>query len=140
MILMMISVLAFADDVLPLPALHEPQAHECEAVIALRSGQPIPADLLDEQGLVRCSALVVPPSEYANLLDFETYATHARSRYLLDTAALQRDLTWHQERLAQLEKPPKWFQTPEAQRWAGRLEALVTFVAVGAIVVHLDDI
>jgi hypothetical protein len=122
-----------------LPAPARPLADECPEAVDLVPGQPLPAGLLDAQGRVRCRATVVPTSDLADLLLVDAWAHQAQPRLAL----AQLDLGWEQARRAELEaalnRPIPWTQRPETQRWAGRIETVVTFAVVGGLYALADD-
>ena len=130
---------AYALELTPLPPLPErpaalePVARQCPASVALVPGRPVPAELVDEAGLVVCSAVAVPTSEALDLVALEAWSAALGARYRLDTSALLRDRSWLGARLDELEEPPRWYATPAASRWGGRLEILVTVAALGGL-------
>ncbi len=120
----------------PLPARPlelEPVANQCASSVALVPGRPVPAELVDADGLVVCSAVAVPTSEALDLVALEAWSDALGARYQLDTSALLRDRSWFAARVAELEEPPPWYATPAAARWGGRLEILVTVAALGGL-------
>ena len=48
-------------------------------------------------------------------------------------AARDRDLLWTRARIAQLEEPPPWFETPAAYKWGARAEMLLIVGATVAV-------
>lgn len=107
-----------------LPRPVSPVRVECEDPVDLVVGQPLPDGLLDEQGLVRCYATVVPTSTLAHLLLVDAWAGQAWPR----GARLQLELDWERERVEQLSAPLPLIQRPAMQRNLGRIE---TFVILG---------
>ena len=77
--------------------------------------------------------MVVPLSDYADLLATEKWAKAVAAQYSIDTAALEADRDWYKQKLKEESKPPPFLERPGTQRWFGRLETLVTVgvVAVG---------
>jgi len=115
--------------------------HQCPSSLPLRVGDPLPAGVLSDAGVLLCSAVLVPTSTVGDLLSLEVYAdgleawaSVAESRHRYDVSALQRDLTWTRARIDQLEEPPPLLQRPGAQRLIGRLETLATVAAIGGVV------
>ena len=106
---------------------------ECLKVYPLRKGQPLPTSIASPSGSSPCSAVVVPLSDYADLLATEKWAKAVSSQYRIDTTALEADIEWDKKKLEEESKPPPFLERPATQRWFGRLETLVTVgvVAVG---------
>ena len=125
------------------PAESAPIPTQCARSVALRTGQPIPMGVIDEEGRVICDAVAVPTSTLGDLLILEewvetqiAWGDAVEARYRLDTASLHRELTWTYGRIKLLEQPPPFWDRPSVQRTIGRLETLATVASVGAIVVY----
>lgn len=117
------------------PSPVERVANQCPATVALVPGRPIPAGLVDEAGLVICSAVALPTSEALDLVALEAWSDAIEARYRLDVGALRFELAWYASRLEELERPPAWYQTRAAARWGGRLEVLATVAILAGIAV-----
>lgn len=119
-----------------LPEAPSPVAEECSAAVDLVVGQPVPADLLDKDGNVRCYATVVPTSDLSHLLLVDAWAARAAPRGV--RLRLERD--WHRDRSEQLAvalaKPAPWLQRPGTQRVIGNVEAVgLMALAIGVYAV-----
>ena len=109
---------------------------QCAQNYALNKGKLFPQKLVGvaNPAVSSCSAVVVPLSDYADLLATERWAEAVKARYELDTSMLQTELTWTKARLEQELKPPPWMDRPSTQRWFGRVE---TIVIVGVVSIGL---
>jgi len=121
------------------PATSAPYAVQCDHETAIVAGEPIPDGLVVD-GVVQCSAVLVPTSRAADLLlwenyarRLETYADWQSDRWSLDVAQRDRDLLWCRARIEQLEQPPRWFATPAAYKWGARAEMLAITGMVVAV-------
>jgi hypothetical protein len=123
-------VLSVSLAAVPVP---EPTADECAQTIPIEKGQPIPPELIDENGRAVCSGLLEPTSSFAHLLAIEKHAQTADKVHALDVSILQTERDWYKKRLEEDQELP-WWQTPQAQRTIGRLETLATVAAVAGIV------
>lgn len=115
-----------------IPLTPSPVAGECERAVDLVVGKPVPSELLDPDGNVRCFGTVMPTSDLASLLLVDAWAYSAIPR----GAKLSLELGWEQERYARLEsafnEPTPWLQRPVTQRTIGHMEAVgVLILAVG---------
>ena len=111
----------------------EPTADECPQTIPIEKGEPIPAELIDGNGLALCSGLLEPTSSFAHLLAIEKDAEASEKIHALDVSILQTERDWYKKQLEE-EQNLRWLQTPQAQRTIGRLETLATVAAVAGIV------
>ena len=83
---------------------------ECQTVIAIRAGQPLPESVV--QGVIpRCHAMLVPPSQYADLLVIEKWgqAIYDSARILEATEdalakAAQTQVGWYSLQLTSAEE------------------------------------
>ena len=82
---------------------------ECSEVYGLDVGRSLPAGLLDDEGKATCAALIVPVSQYQDLLQIEAWGDYVANRYRLDTEMLTLQRDWYKETVA--EKTPL-FQRP----------------------------
>lgn len=108
-----------------LDAVEMPQSdpNDCERSLFIEYGKPIPFELAGPNGVAKCSAIVEPPASFAYLLAVETRSETADRLYALDVSMLETERDWFRSELEQQRDRP-WWQTPEAQRWFGRLEML----------------
>jgi len=125
----------------PLPDRPEPTApvsRQCDRSIPLVPGKPVPPALVDAEGLVRCSAVALPTSEALDLVSLEAWGDAVAARYRIDVPDLERREAWWKSRVAVLEEPPPFWETPGVQRWGGRLEVLVVVAALAGIGVAVE--
>lgn len=87
------------------PAAPKAVDGECKKVIPLARGQSPSTDLLHRDGVVACSAVAVPLSQYADLLNAEIWAEQLDARYRIDTAHLEWQIGWYQGELEQAREP-----------------------------------
>ena len=127
---------AMGADLPPRPAPPEPVAGQCVKVLPIREGRPLPPLLLDTaRTAASCSGVVVPLSDYADLLAGEKWAKAIEAQYQVDIAELEANRDWYKKKLEEESKPPPFLERPGPQRWFGRLETLVT---VGVVAVGLS--
>jgi len=123
----------------PPPARPDPPhtvVGECGRVYPISRGQPLPSTLAESPSdNAKCSAVVVPLSDYADLLNTEKWAESIAARYTIDVAALEADRDWYMKKLEEESKPDPFLERPGTQRWFGRVETLVT---VGVVAVGLS--
>jgi hypothetical protein len=103
---------------------------ECDKTYAISKGQSLPEVFVTAGS--KCSAVAVPLSDYADLLQTETWAKAIDARYKIDTAELERERDWYKSKLEEELQPLPWLERPSTQRWLGRLETLTTVVVVAA--------
>ena len=111
---------------------------QCRQNYALNKDRLFPTELVGavNPAVSSCSAIVVPLSDYADLLATERWAEAIKARYALDTSMLQTNLDWTKERLEAELKPKPWLDRPSTQRWLGRIE---TIVIVGVVTAGLGS-
>ena len=114
------------------PAAHDPVRGECARSIPLRVGEPIPAELVDGAGLVKCAAVAEPVSRVVYMLAVERHRDALEDLHALDIRLLESERDWYRARYVAASGPPPWYERPSVQRWTGRLEALLTVAVVGA--------
>jgi len=129
------SGVARAGDLIERPASPRPIAGQCAKNIPVRKGEVISPVVLSPRGLASCSGVLVPLSDYADLLATEKWAVAVAAQYAVDTKALEMDLEWYKKKLKEESEPPPFLERPGTQRWFGRLETLVT---VGVVAVGLS--
>jgi len=134
-ILLFLTSIAFAGDLIERPEPATPVDGECAKVYPIRIGQPLPVALSPTSVSMRCSAVAVPLSDYTDLLATEEWAKAISAQYAIDTGALEADIAWYTAKLEKEMKPPPFLERPGTQRWFGRLETLVT---VGVVAVGLS--
>ena len=125
--------LAVAGDLPDRPEAGDVVEDQCEKVYPMHKNRFLPADILGPDGKPDCFAIIVPLSDYSDLLMTETWATTIAQQYRVDTGELEANLNWYKEKLEEETQPLPFFDRPETQRWLGRIETLVTvgIVAVG---------
>ena len=112
------------------PVISEPVKDECARVYPVRKGQSWPAASRGVEGLPDCYGVLVPLSQYSDLLATETWATAIAQQYPVDIAELNMELDWYKARLDEANKPIPWMERPVTQRWFGRIETLAVVVVV----------
>ena len=95
------------------PEPPEKLATECATVLPLSLGQKVPEGLVNEAGTLKCGAIAVPTSEYADLLSIEVWADQLYAQAKVDVL----ELGWYRT------KELKWWQQPNVQRAVGFIEA-----------------
>ena len=125
--------IAHAEQLIERPEPPEKVEGECRKVYPIRMGQPLPATIVSPSGNSLCSGVVVPLSQYADLLSLEEWGKAIAQQYSIDVASLEMERDWYKEKLEQESQPVPFLERPGTQRWFGRLETLVTVgvVAVG---------
>ena len=91
--------------------------NQCANNIPLSLGKKAPAELMSEDGILKCSAIAVPTSEYADLLAIEVWADQVAAHYIQRTKLMELELKWYES------QELKWWQKPNAQRALGFIEA-----------------
>ena len=127
LILLMLSP-AQAEDKYDLPLRPEAPAAvlgECSKVFSIDEGRPLPELFRISPSSSPCSGLVVPLSDYADLLNTEKWAKVISAQHTLDISDLQMQVDWYKERLLIESAPPPWMEKPATQRWFGRIETIV---------------
>tara|TARA_R100000808_G_scaffold24004_1_gene54229 strand:+ start:956 stop:1399 length:444 start_codon:yes stop_codon:yes gene_type:complete len=114
------------------PTVSAPIEDECAKVYPVRKGQSWPSAVRTEQGLPDCYGVLVPLSQYSDLLSTETWATAIAQQYPIDIAELNMQIDWYKARLEEANKPVPWMEKPSTQRWFGRIETLAVVVVVSA--------
>ena len=105
---------------------------ECKTVLPMPKGQPLPEGLRISHPSAPCSAVVVPLSDYADLLATEKWGEAIAQQYRVDVAALEMERDWYKSKLEAESEPLPWLLRPETQRWFGRIETLITVGVVAA--------
>jgi len=126
---------ANAEDKYVLPQRPKPPAEvvgECEKVLAVDKGRPLPELFRISPSSSPCSGLVVPLSDYADLLNTESWAEAIDAQYRLDISAIKMERDWYKTKLEQANLPEPWIERPVTQRWVGRIETLIVVGIVTA--------
>lgn len=103
----------------PRPDLPAPSIGQCAEAVDLIPGEPVPAQLVDKDGLVACGAVAVPNSDMADLLAIEIRYEHLRDLYKLDTEQLEARADLYQDAYKDLSRTQNWWSRPETQRVIG---------------------
>ena len=133
MILLMLSATLWAGDILVRPDRPDPVDMECPASIPIRAGQPVPGSLIGADGVIACTAIAEPVSSLAHLLALERYHVAREQLHSLDIRLLETERDYWRDRHMQ-DTRQAWYETPAAQRWIGRVEALLVVGVVAAAV------
>tara|TARA_Y100000310_G_scaffold21406_2_gene20704 strand:- start:1386 stop:1823 length:438 start_codon:yes stop_codon:yes gene_type:complete len=127
--------MALAAEPIARPEPPAPVDGECTKVYPINRGQLLPSPVLLPPGAAGCSAVVVPLSQFADLLETEAWGEAVSQQYSITTASLEMEIDWYKAKLEEESKPPPFLERPGTQRWFGRLETLVT---VGVVAVGLS--
>ena len=125
---------ALALEPFPRPDTPKPVDGECKKTYPIREGQPLPPLLFSSPSIAACSGVVVPLSDYADLLFTEEWAKALSGQYRIDTSELEMDLEWYKKKLEVEQQPVPWLERSSTQRWLGRME---TILIVGVVSVGL---
>ena len=117
MILTLFVAASLASEAPTKPEVPLPVSNQCAQNIPLSSGKKAPAELVSADGMLKCGAIAVTTSEYADLLSIEVWADQVAAHYVERTKLLELELEWHQGREL------KWWQKPNSQRALGFIEA-----------------
>ena len=126
--------MAFASDPIERPATPTPVDGECYKMIPINKGKAVSQVIVDTSGVAKCSAVVVPLSQFSDLLQTEAWGVAIQSQYKIETSRLDMEIDWYKKKLEQANKPVPWIEKPSTQRWLGRLE---TIVIVGVVTAGL---
>ncbi len=137
MILLILLLLATAnaEDKYVLPLRPDAPAQvdgECDRVTPLDGGRPLPEIFRISPSSSPCSGLVVPLSDYADLLATEKWAEAIDAQYKIDVSALKMERDWYKTKLDAELKPKPWIERPATQRWLGRIETILVVGVVSA--------
>jgi hypothetical protein len=120
----LLAVASAGEPSLDKPDVPAPVEGECVEIRGLDLGSSLPAGLLNDEGKAACSAIIVPISQYQDLLQVEIWGNYVASRYRLDVEMLTLQRDWYKEAYG---KPTPLFQRP------GVLLSMGTAVGVGAV-------
>ena len=128
MIALLITAASWAAEPPPRPDAPSPHPAQCGSVVGVDVGDPAPPAVF-VSGAATCAALVVPISDYQDLLNTETWAKQVADRYRLDTAALEFQVGWYQGELARVTEPVPFWQRP------GTIVGIGATVGAGGVLV-----
>ena len=138
MIAVLLAGVAVAGGLPDAPVFERTAPAGCQTVYGVDPGDETPP-ALTEGGQWTCSYVLVPVDVNADLMLWRTHAQQVRGLYAIRTAELGAEMSegfqWRDERIADLEKPPPFWQRPGVQRAAGAIEATAALV-LGIIVVN----
>ena len=135
----MMTILLFLGTVWASDPINRPEAPkavdgEGPKVYSINRGQPLPSPVFSPSGNAGCSAVVVPLSQFSDLLQTEEWGKAVAQQYKIRTAAIEMERDWYKEKLDNELKPKPWIERPSTQRWFGRIE---TMVIVGIVTAGL---
>ena len=119
----------------PLPERPPPPdkvSGECAVNFPISQGQLLPDGIASSSVQARCSAVAVPLSQYADLLNTEQWSLAVEKRYAIDTRLLKSEIDWYKQKLEEETKPKPFLERPATQRWVGRIETLIVVGIVSA--------
>ena len=114
------------------PPPPEKVSGECSVNFPISQGQLLPDGLASSSVQARCSAVAVPLSQYADLLNTEQWCVALDKRYHFDIELLKNDIDWYKAKLEEETKQKPFLERPSTQRWLGRIETLVVVGVVTA--------
>jgi len=126
--------MAFASDPIERPAVPDPVDGECLKVVPINQNQTISPIITNPDGILKCSAVAVPLSQFSDLLQTEKWGVAIQSQYKIEVARLDMEIDWYKHKLEQANQPVPWMEKPSTQRWLGRIE---TIVIVGIVTAGL---
>lgn len=132
MIILLSLGLAFGGDIPEKPKVGDPVEDQCAKVYPMHKDRPLPPEIRGTGGSPNCFAIIVPLSDYSDLLALEVWGTAVAQQYNVDTAELEADLNWYKTKLEEETQPVPFLDRPGTQRWLGRVETLVTVGIVAA--------
>ena len=125
---------AYGEGLPPRPKVPEPVVGECTKTYGLQKDLLIPTVFISADTLKpKCSAIAVPMSDYADLLQTERWAMAIQQQYFLDVTQLERERDHYAKLYEEAAKPDPWHQRPAAQRALGGLTVLLVVFSTGAI-------
>jgi hypothetical protein len=131
---LLMSTPAYGQSLLERPPPPEPVPGECVTTYGLQIGLAVPEEFLNRQDFVpNCSAIAVPMSDYADLLQTERWAKALHNQYRLDIMQLQMERDHYKRLYNMASAPTPWHQKPSAQRAAGGVTVLLVVLATGAV-------
>jgi len=85
----------------PLPPPATPHPDDCPEFVELHVGEPMPADLVDRDGVVRCRMVVAPTGELADLLQLAAYAEGVHAEVAAREDLIRLEITALEVQLAE---------------------------------------
>ena len=101
-------------------------------------GKPLPTSLVGDGNSVSCSAIVVPLSDYQDLLQTEAWAESIAALYVIDVAHIEFERDWFRAELVKSEEPMPFWSRPGTMIGVGGL-AGVASVLVSAYALHVVE-
>jgi len=132
MMIILLIGMALASEPITRPEVPESVDGECARVYPINRGQPLPQPPFSPSGTAECSGVVVPLSQFADLLQTEEWGKAVAHQYSIKTASLEMEVDWYKKKLEEESTPLPFFERPGTQRWMGRIETLVTVGIVAA--------
>ena len=123
---------ALASDPIKRPDAPKAVDGECAKVYPINRGQPLQPPVVSPSGNAGCSAVVVPLSQFSDLLQTEEWGKSVAQQYTIRTAALEMERDWYKEKLDAELQPKPWIERPDTQRWLGRIETILIVGIVSA--------
>jgi hypothetical protein len=94
------------------PAAPEPLEGECPGAVGFTHGNAVPGGIVGSDGLVLCSGVLSPLSDYQDLLQTEAWAEALDARYRLDVAHLTLERDWYHQQLELIQQPLPLLERP----------------------------
>lgn len=138
MILALLASAALAGDAPERPAPPPAIDGECSATMGITIGKPLPTSLVGDGNSVSCSAIVVPLSDYQDLLQTEAWAESIAALYVIDVAHIEFERDWFRAELVKSEEPMPFWSRPGTMIGVGGL-AGVASVLVSAYALHVVE-
>jgi hypothetical protein len=129
---------AFAGTPPERPATPEPIEGECGKTVGITLGRGIPDDLVDGGGNATCSAVVVPLSDYADLLQAEAWGESIAAFYVIDVAHLQFERDWFREELMTSREPQPFWNRPAVMMGSGVVAGVSVVLSAAYALQALD--
>ena len=101
MMILLFLGMALASDPIERPEAPESVDGECARVYPINRGQPPSPLLFSPSGIAECSGVVVPLSQFSDLLQTEEWAKAVAQQYSIKTSALEMEVA---------DEKPKFFQ------------------------------
>lgn len=118
----------------PRPEVPDAIEGECVKTYGLQKDLLLPIAFISvETSMPKCSAIAVPLSDYADLLQTERWAKLIQQQYFLDVTQLERERDHYAKMYEEASRPEPWHQRPAAQRALGGVTVLLVVFSTGAI-------
>ena len=125
--LLLISTVAALEPVTR-PEPPEVVPNECPSVVGVDVGDAAPGWWFINDSAT-CAALIVPLSQYQDLLLTESWAEMIARRYEIDTTMLETEKDWYHAEVERLQQPAPFFSRPATVAAAGVLTGVAVVVA-----------